>query len=373
MPNVEQVRQKRSGTGLRAWDRERAFEGFTIFTPMAGGNEVYLIDMAGEVVHRWQTPYPPGLYGRLTERGTLLYNGKTPEQPGRFIAQAAWKGGAILEMTWDGRVLWEVNHPDHHHDGILLHNGNVLLVCIAPLSSDIATAVQGGTVGSEFEGQMHADYLVEMTRGGEVVWEWRSWEHLDPVEDSISVIQNTRAAWTHCNSVSELPDGNLLLSFRNLSLVAILDRGTGELIWRISSPTVAQQHAPVMLDNGNILLFDNGTHRIDHLLPYSRVIEIDPATKEIVWRYQEEDVSQFFSPLISSAERLPNGNTLICEGTFGRLFEVTSEGDVVWEYINPFFVDDVSTERVKPVNRVFRAYRYSAADIDRARATANLR
>jgi hypothetical protein len=63
---------------------------------------------------------------------------------------------------------------------------------------------------------------------------------------------------------------------------------------------------------------------------------------------------------------LPNGNTLICEGDFGRLFEVTAGGEVVWEYVNPYFGGPPSAQH----NRVFRAYRYSAEEIARARATA---
>src|SRR5688572_21153811 len=129
MAPVEQLRQKRAGTGLLAWDRERAYAGYTLFTPSAAGDRLYVIDMAGEVVHTIPVPYPPGLYGRLTESGTILYNGKTTEDSDRFIATGPWKAGALLELTWDGRVLWEVNHPDHHHDGIRLRNGNVLLLC----------------------------------------------------------------------------------------------------------------------------------------------------------------------------------------------------------------------------------------------------
>lgn len=59
-------------------------------------------------------------------------------------------------------------------------------------------------------------------------------------------------------------------------------------------------------------------------MPFSRVIEVELATKQIVWKYQERKESDFFSPRISNAQRLPNGNTLICEGVFGRIFEVTS-------------------------------------------------
>jgi hypothetical protein len=364
---IEQVKGKRGPLGLRGYDPTRAFAGYTLFTTSAGGRKVYLIDMHGEVVHTWSMPYPPGLYGYLTERGTLLYNGRILEEPTRFISTQPWKAGALLEMDWDGRVLWEVLHPDHHHDGILLRNGNVMLCCMARLPDDVATRVQGGQSGTEHEGAMCADYLVEMTTAGEVVWEWHSWEHLDPGVDRITAVQELRHEWTHGNSVAELPDGNLLVSYRNISTVAIIERRSGAIVWKLGAPPLAQQHAPVPLPNGNLLIFDNGVHRLDHPTPYSRVIEVDPATKDIVWSYQEPQVFDFFSPYISNAQRLPNGNTLICEGSFGRLFEVTPERELVWEYVNPFFEASPLDSSQPPANRVFRAYRYSAEQIELAR------
>ena len=97
MTSVEQIKGKRAGVGLRAHDPERAFPGFTLFAPLTGGGHVYLIDMQGEIAHTWSLPYSPGLYGYLTPRGTLLYNGKVPEESERFIADKGWKGGAMLE------------------------------------------------------------------------------------------------------------------------------------------------------------------------------------------------------------------------------------------------------------------------------------
>ncbi|MBI3964100.1 MAG: aryl-sulfate sulfotransferase [Chloroflexi bacterium] len=167
--------------------------------------------------------------------------------------------------------------------------------------------------------------------------------------------------WTHGNAVVELPDGRLALSFRNTSMVVFVDRETGELVWKLGAPPLSGQHAPTPLPNGNLLIFDNGPHRLDESLPFSRVIEVDPTTKEIVWTYQDRPLSNFFSPRISNAQRLPNGNTLICEGWFGRLFEVTADGQTVWEYVSPYFGDSPRGH----VNHVFRAYRYGAEDVAR--------
>jgi arylsulfotransferase ASST len=369
---IEQNRLKRAGLGLRGWDRERACPGYTLFTPLNAGQTAYLIDLSGEVIHRWELPYPPGLYGALTPRGTLYYNGKIVEQSDRFIATQPWKGGAALELDWAGRVLWEVRQRDHHHDSTLLRNGNVLFLCLTALPAEIAARVQGGQPGSEHEGLMYADYLVEMSRSGETVWEWRCWDHLDPAAFPLVAPGERRTEWTHGNTVVEMVDGDIMLSFRHISTVAIFDRARGNLVWKLGPPPLSHQHAPTSLPNGNLLIFDNGTHRRDHATPYSRVLEIDPTTDEIVWSYQDRPLANFFSPYISNAQRLPNGNTLICEGSFGRIFEVTPGGEVVWEYINPHFAPPAGKPDDPPLNTVFRAFRYSEEAIDRARATIEL-
>jgi outer membrane protein assembly factor BamB len=184
---------------------------------------------------------------------------------------------------------------------------------------------------------MYADYLAELAPVGQTVWEWRSWEHLDPVADGIAEVQALRTLWAMGNSVLELPNGDILVSYRPISTVIRIDRRTGKIVWKLGPPTLAGQHAPTRLENGNILIFDNGVHRVDDPLPFSRVIEINPETNEIGWTYQDKPVSNFFSPRMGNAQRLPNGNTLINEASFGRFFEVTRDGEIVWEYVNPFF------------------------------------
>jgi len=212
---------------------------------------------------------------------------------------------------------------------------------------------------------MYADYLAELTPAGQSVWEWRSWEHLDPVADGIAEVQALRTLWAMGNSVLELPNGDILASYRPTSTVIRIDRKTDQIVWKLGPPTLAGQHAPTPLENGNILIFDNGVHRLDDPLPFSRVIEVNPATNEIVWTYQDRPVSNFFSPRMGNAQRLPNGNTLINEASFGRFFEVTRDGEIVWEYVNPFFGGPPHAE----TNEVFRALRYSAEEIARAEAT----
>ena len=144
-----------------------------------------------------------------------------------------------------------------------------------------------------------------------------------------------------------------------------VERSSGRVIWRLGPPTLAGQHAPTPLPNGNILIFDNGPDRLDQPFPFSRVIEVNPATNQIAWKYQEASTDNFYSSRISTAQRLPNGNTLINEGLFGRLFEVTPVGEVVWEYVNPYFVPANRPPQMQS-NSIFRVYRYTQDEVARA-------
>lgn len=376
MTAVDQNKIRRMRTGLVAHDPSRAQPGYTLFSPMFGDGSVYLLDMDGQVAHRWCLPYRPGLHGHLLDDGHLLYGGKVMEDLDRFEAWPRVKGGIVLEVDWHGRILWEVRHPDHHHDAQRLRNGNVVLLCSRPLPPGLVRRVEGGLRGNQASDTMYGDYLVEMTTEGRVVWEWRSWEHLDPATHPIT-FQDRRSEWTHANSVAETDDGNLVVSFRNISTVVMIERATAQIAWELGSPPLAQQHAPCLLPNGNLLIFDNGTHRRDYPAPFSRVIEVDPHTSAIIWEYTDPSLFEFFSPYVGNAQRLANGNTLICEGCHGRIFEVTYDGEVAWEYVNPFFFEehfdvcgagDPDDSRRSVINNwVFRAFRYTAEEINRAR------
>ena len=120
---------------------------------------------------------------------------------------------------------------------------------------------------------------------------------------------------------------------------------------------LGHQHDPTLLDNGDISPLDNGWHTITAPQPGSRVIEVDPARRRNQVGIQDQAGVGLLQRLHQRAQRLPNGNTLVCAGMTGRLFEITREGEIVWEYTNPFFGYD---ERFGYANRVFRAYRYSA-------------
>ena len=179
---------------------------------------VYLIDMNGNIVHRWKLPYPPGLYGHLLENGNLLYCGKLPDPNPRFKDWTKWKAGSVSEVTWNSELLWEIRNKDHHHDACKLENGNIMLLCLTTMPTSISEKVQGGIPDPSGNQTMYADYLVEVTQAGKEVWEWKSWEHLDPYTDRIT-LQDYRTEWTHGNTVIEMPDNNIMtVSYTHLTL-----------------------------------------------------------------------------------------------------------------------------------------------------------
>jgi len=149
------------------------------------------------------------------------------------------------------------------------------------------------------------------------------------------------------------------VSFMKTNTIAIIEKKTGRIIWRWGHGEISHQHSPTILDNGCILLFDNGLHPAGFPYGYSRVIEVNPRDNRIVWSYEgpEKSPQVFYSSTMSSCQRLPNGNTLICEGTTGRLFEVTSRGELVWEFVNnlPSYETLPTKSKSCPV---YSAYRY---------------
>ena len=103
----------------------------------------------------------------------------------------------------------------------------------------------------------------------------------------------------------------------------------GRIVWALFDMW-GGQHDPTLLANGNILVFDNYGFN-----SRSQVTEFDPVTHELAWTYKGNPRDSFFSLTCSTAQRLPNGNTLMTESEPGRAIEVTQAGDTVWEYYNP--------------------------------------
>jgi hypothetical protein len=122
----------------------------------------------------------------------------------------------------------------------------------------------------------------------------------------------------------------MLVSMKHINAIAILDGDTKEILWLWGPTNISLQHQPQVLENGNMLVFDNGTSE-------SRVIEVEPQSGRIIWAYQYGVA--FFARWGGAAQRLSHGNTLITNTTAGRAFEVTPRGEIIWEFVNPKLIE----------------------------------
>jgi len=258
------------------------------------------------------------------------------------------------------------------------------------------------------------DVIYEVTWDGKVVWKWVASEHVDEMgfsELEFKAMQRNRAPrvdWLHVNCASYLgpnkwfdrgderfhPD-NIIFDSKTANILAIIEKKTSKIVWLVgprydSSPQLKKlgwilgPHHTHMIPKGlpgagNILVYDNGgsagygdpdpVNRFRYFRDYSRVIEFNPVTLEKEWEYSPVTLGMFvpgdgmreYSAYISSAQRLPNGNTLITEGADGRIIEVTPALEVVWEYVSPYYRIHPSrpgTPKHKvPGQDVYRAYR----------------
>ncbi len=339
--------------GLIYYAPQHCYRGYTLTTNNRGFHAT-LIDMEGRVCHRWHSDEGIG-YAYLLPNGHLLLRTNPPEDAGG-AEKIGGSSGALLELDWESNVVWEHHDPLIHHDYERLANGNTLVLLFHLLSPELTAQIRGGRFSDDDPEQMFGDKIQEITPDGTVVFEWRSWEHLSVEEDIICPLED-RAEWTHGNSLNVTPGGDLIVSYRRTSVVGIVDKASGDFKWKWGPGEIDHQHHPTWLDNGRILIFDNGFHRPRSC--YSRIIEVDPGTNEIAWEYRGNPELSFFSQAVSSSERQPNGNTLICEGSPGRIFEVTPNKEIVWEYINPFFVTGANRSNPTDLSgAVFRAHRY---------------
>ncbi len=318
--------------GVTYYDPVKAFNGYTLFTPL-GSRESLLIDMRGRIVQRWKLPYKPALYGKLLPNGNLLYSGHIEDGP---LSDLIGAGGELIEVDWSGNIVWNYRDLYIHHAFSRLPNGNTVVIKWVPVPEDIANRVEGGIKDSERAGIMWGDCFQEINLRGKVVWEWFSYEHLDPETDALCPLC-PRIHWPGSNSCTIFPNGDILTSFMQTNTICIIDKITGNIQWRWgSSGELGHQNDATILQNGNILVFDNGTHTTGISESYSRVLEIDKTTEKMVWEYKDNPWFAFYSAYLSSCQRLPNGNTLICEAIAGRIFEITEKGELVWEFVNQF-------------------------------------
>ncbi len=319
-------------SGVTVHDPERAWSGLNFYTSGDFPGAV-LMDMDGEVLHTWSyeyeaawpdLPLPSPRYSAEHWRNAYLY------ENGDVLA--IFEGAGILKVDRDSRLIW-ARANGSHHDLEIQDDGRIFVLTrtphIVPSINEVKPVLE--------------DFVTVLDSEGE---ELRRISVIDAYHGSAFM----REKWTlgmrfggditHTNTIEVLRDGqfrplpafragNVLVSFRMLDAIAVIDLDAEEIVW-LAAGGWRRQHGSTMLENGNILLFDNGTPERG-----SSVVEFSPATGDTVWSYAADAPGGFFSSACGSNARLPNGNTLITESDNGRAIEVTPAGEIVWEYRNP--------------------------------------
>ncbi|KXF79475.1 hypothetical protein ATN84_01275 [Paramesorhizobium deserti] len=346
--------------GVTTYVSGKAHDGLTLYTS-GDGPAAYLIDMNGKVVHEWRRPFstvwPNGPHGKLWQAGAQTVS-KPQADPFVYFRQAhvfpngdllaLYEGAGdtpygygLVKLDKNSNVIWSYAGRAHHQFDI------------GPDGKIYVLTHEYSKERLKYYGHLKPprldDYLVVLSPDGE---ELEKIHLMNALGDSpfrqlgYSVSSFSVAEPLHANAVNYITkemaanfpfarEGQILLSFRELGTgtVAVLDPGAKQIAWATNGPWIGQ-HDPDILPNGNILLFDNfGNFRGPK--GRTRIIEFDPRTMEIVWRYTGTAEHPLESPIRGEQQRLANGNTLIDESTGGRLVEVTQDGQIVWEFLNP--------------------------------------
>ncbi|MCB0320439.1 MAG: aryl-sulfate sulfotransferase [Bdellovibrionales bacterium] len=347
---------------------EKSFPGITVFG-VNDAQEVLLVNHRGTILKSWpidadRAVFLPKFCNLLAIHGTVSGAKVEPWKSLRHV---------IREYNWQGQVAWEFRGEGIlHHDVRRLSNGDTVVL-------EQARVPYAGNDSYPETLHMKTDGVRIVNEMSQIVWSWNLWEHAShdfcgirecpTSQDSLlsKTEMKRRRDWSHSNTVSVIREnrwydggddrfrpGNVMVHVRNFWMSFIIDRETKDIVWRFPTRRDIEQNPslkiygghesrlipPGLPGEGNMLILDNGS--VD-VRPYSRVLEVNPVTRKIVWSY--EDREHFFTRTAGAVQRLPNGNTLISEDLHGRVFEVTQIGEVVWEMKLPF--------------RVSRAKRYS--------------
>ena len=368
-------------------------DGHVLFAPM-DSKITYLIDSSGEVTHNWSSDYLPGEAAYLLNDGTLLRTIKLS-----FVYGGDGGGVQRIDKDGSLLWQYQYYDQDHlsHHDIQALPNGDVLLIAWEKKTRD--EAIAAGRNPDLLTGNvLMPDHIVEVKptgpTSGEIVWEWHVWDHLiqdyDAAKANYGVVADhpelvdinygfVTADWLHTNSIDYNEEfDQILLSAHNFNEIWVIDHSTtteeaaghnggrsgkgGDILYRWGNPQAyragiaSDQHffaqhdatwiQPGRPGAGDILVFNNGGGRpggsittVDEITPPvdangTYYLESGSAygPEGLTWTY----TTDFYAFYIGGATRLPSGNTLVCNGPAGRFFEVTPQGQTVWEYVNTY-------------------------------------
>jgi hypothetical protein len=333
--------------GVVRYDRAKASNGYTLYTSGESQRAV-LVSMSGQILHEWHLPFSAVWDDSASVKqprpdSMIHYNRAYMYPNGDLLAiyealgDTPW-GYGLVKMDKDSRLIWKyLAHT--HHDLDVAPDGKIYV-----LTQEISNTVVDRW--RHLKTPRIDDFVVVLSPEGK---ELKKVPVLDALVASPYARLLNTVAWyskddyMHANAIdvvddraamrlSGKPGHQVLISMRELGAIGLLDLDRGVFTWAARGSWIGQ-HDPDLLPGGNMLLFDNIGDFGD--AGFSRVIEFDPKTQEIVWSYAGDRDHPLYSTLRSDQERLPNGNTLITESDGGRLLEVTRDGEIVWEYVNP--------------------------------------
>jgi hypothetical protein len=353
------------GEGVTLDRPSRTYDGFTLVTTTAGPRAT-LLDMRGNVVHRWELPFsrawprPPHVRGPLRDEqihwfrchlfpnGDLLaiyqVDGDTP------------CGYGLVKLNKDSKLLWKYAGRVHH-DLDVDEKGTIYTLAEqlkrkapaglgylpTPYVADslVALSPDGQEVASVPLDEAFRDSAYSLLMSTAIAEQEAPKDRAAVASGFDALLRPTsKGDLFHTNSVKVLTParaekfplfrtGQVLISLRSLHAVAVLDVGKRSVVWAALGPWRIQ-HDAEFLDNGHLLLFDNHGWKKG-----CRVIEYDPVTQAIPWVYSGADAGPFYAGYRGMSQRLPNGNTLIVDPDNRRLFEVTRGKETVWENFCP--------------------------------------
>ncbi len=225
------------------------------------------------------------------------------------------------------------------HEFLLFPDGEKIFLCFKNYFIDMTP------YGGHKNALVNSNRIRRVSSDGTILFDWGYMDAF-PLTDSEANLKSSVVDWVHANSIDIDEDGDYILSSRNFSEITKISSQDGSVIWRMGGKNnqftflnddlcgFSKQHAARILGDGHILLFDNGN---DHLPPQSRAVEyvldVENRTATLVWEYRHNP--KIYSPVVSNAQRLPNGNTLIAYGSIAlskpRILEVTLDSKPVWE------------------------------------------
>lgn len=316
--------------GITIYEPERAFEGLNLYTS-GHAPEAYLMAMDGTVLHRWRYPldqlWPDGEFApKYFRRAHVFKNGDL---------LAIFEPVGIIKLDKDSKLLWS-NKNRAHHDLSVAEDGAIYV--LTQKVHPVFWFTDYGTVVDDFITELAPDgNLVREVSLLECFRDSRYGAYLKRAKRAGDVLHTNALKFLdgrHAERSPAFRRGNFLVSVRELDVVAVVDMDAKEVVWALSGMWF-RQHESTLLDNGNLLLFDNRGNG-----KKSKVVEVDPRTQEVVWAYGLAEDEPLYSTTCGAAARLPNGNTLITESNGGRAFEVTADKQIVWEYMSPHRAGD---------------------------------